>query len=295
MRYLPLFLAAAPAFAQADPLLIVTDIPAMHSLVTQITGDRAEVSVLLDPNADPHHFQLRPSHSREIANADTLIWVGEELTPWLARAHEAIASDTTSLELLDAALNGHEDEGDHSDEHEDDHDHGGINPHVWLGVHETESMLHEIAEHLAEIDPGNSDFYESNAHDAIERLEGVEATIDARFERIRNVPFVVGHDAYGYFVNQFGLNQVETLADIHNSDASVKHMSELSRMAQNGEIVCVFPEVGESDKLAKVLVEGGVRMGAFLDPAGVTLELGPELHNRLLFNLANDIADCLES
>jgi len=319
MRYLPLVLAAAPAFAQAEPLRIVTDIPAMQSLVTQVAGDRAEVSVLLEHNADPHSFQLRPSQSREIANADALIWVGAELTPWLERARHGIASDVLSIELLDIILGGegvgHEDENasndhedeDHHDDHEDDHqdehddheerehDHDGIDPHIWLGVHESEEMLHEIAEHLAEIDPEGADDYEHNAREAIERLESIEDEIAELLDPVHEVPFVVGHDAYSYFVSKFDLNQVETLGDVHNSDASAKHMSALIHMAEHSEITCVFPEVGESDKLAKVLVDEGVRMGAPLDPAGSSLEVGADLHGKILLKLANDFADCLRS
>lgn len=320
MRYLPLILAAAPNFALAEPLRIVTDIPAVQSLVSQVAGDRADVSVLLGANADPHNFQLRPSQSREISNADALIWVGEELTPWLARARDGIAADIISIELL-GIINGednddhhgheseedHAVEGDHDEDHQDEHDdhsgevddhghdHDGIDPHIWLGIHESEEMLHEIAEHLAEIDPEGTEVYEHNAHVAIERLEVIEDQITDLLEPVHEVPFVVGHDAYSYFVTEFNLNQVETLGDIHNSDASAKHISSLVHMAEHGEIACVFPEVGESDKLAKVLVEEGVRLGAPIDPAGSSPEHGPDLHGQLLLNLANDIAECLSS
>ena len=70
MRILPLLIAALPLTAQAEPLTVISDIPPVQSLVMQVMGDRGTVEVLLEPNADPHHFQLRPSQSRMIANAD---------------------------------------------------------------------------------------------------------------------------------------------------------------------------------------------------------------------------------
>lgn len=309
MRYQALALIAAPVFAQAEPLSVVTDIPPVHSLISQVLGDRGDVSVLLGQNADPHHFQLRPSQSRDLANSDLLIWIGEEMTPWLARARDGVAADVPSLAFLELETgeghgeddhdDGHDEDGhdDGGEEHDDDHGHGhdGVDPHIWLSTHEAEMMLHEIAEHLGELDPEGAEIYEANADAALERIEALEHEIEHAIEDVLDVPFVVGHDAYGHFVDQFGLNAIDSLADVHDSAPSAKHVSELIELAEQGKIACVFPEIGESTKLAETLAAEGVRLGAALDPAGSALQLGPELHSQLLINLANNLKDCLDS
>jgi zinc transport system substrate-binding protein len=137
-------LVAQPALA--DPPAIVTDTPVAHSLVSMVTGDLAEPVLLLDAGADPHHFQLRPSQARAVAQADLVVWMGPALTPWMARAVEALA-DGAALELLetegvrlqpflesrltggaapsDADEHGHvPDHDDHHDHAHDDHGHG---------------------------------------------------------------------------------------------------------------------------------------------------------------------------
>ena len=283
MRALFLLISGLPALASADPLRVVTDIPPVHSLVSQVMGDRGEVSVLLGQNADPHHFQLRPSQSREIARADLLVWVGEELTPWLARAHEGIASDVQSLTFLE------------SDEDHDDGGHHGEDPHIWLETHEAEEMLQAIVTQLSVLDPDGAETYQANGVAAIDRLDELEAEIAEKLAPVSEVPFVVGHAGYGYFVEQFGLTMIDSLTDVHDSPASAKHVSKLARLARDGGIACVFPEVGESDKLASVLVGNGAKMGAALDPAGVGFKLGPDLHRELLMKLADDIQACLAS
>jgi zinc transport system substrate-binding protein len=82
-----LTLAAAPA--AADVPVVVTDTPVVHSLVSLVMGDLGEPTVLVEPGADEHSFQLRPSQAAALADAGLVFWVGEELTPWLARALEA--------------------------------------------------------------------------------------------------------------------------------------------------------------------------------------------------------------
>ena len=119
MRLAALVLCALPFAAQADPLKIVTDIAPVQSLVAQVIGNRGEVSALLEPNSDPHHFQLRPSQSRDLARADLLVWVGEPLTPWLARAKEGVAAGVESLSFLDSASNSAQSGDGHG--HGDDH------------------------------------------------------------------------------------------------------------------------------------------------------------------------------
>jgi zinc transport system substrate-binding protein len=97
------------------------------SLSSSRTGRRPE-----------HSFQLRPSQAAALADAGLVFWVGEELTPWLARALEATSGTATTVALLDvpgvtlmeygdgSGAHSHGDHGhDHAaaDDHAHDHDH----------------------------------------------------------------------------------------------------------------------------------------------------------------------------
>ena len=82
-------LLATPTLAEVPA--IVADTPVTASLVQQVLGDLGQPVLLLDKGADPHDFQLRPSQARALQDADLLICVGPELTPWLDRAATQIA------------------------------------------------------------------------------------------------------------------------------------------------------------------------------------------------------------
>ena len=102
MRYIiSLPLAILPLPLMAEVPAVVTDIPPVHALVSQVMGDLGAPVLLLEKGADEHDFQLRPSQMQSIAYADVVIWVGRELTPWLDRALEGSAA--ASLPLLDAS------------------------------------------------------------------------------------------------------------------------------------------------------------------------------------------------
>jgi len=133
MRYIiTLAFASAPAFAPAfaEVPKVVTDIPPVHALVAQVMGDLGEPTLLLARGADEHDFQLRPSQAAEVAEADLVVWIGPELTPWLDSALTVRPEGAAALALLDAEVTrlraygeAHGDHDDHAEAGPDEHGH----------------------------------------------------------------------------------------------------------------------------------------------------------------------------
>lgn len=125
--------------AIADVPGVITDIAPVHSLAAMVMGDLGKPEILLPPGASPHNFALRPSAARNLSNADIVIWIGADFTPWLSRPLQALAPDATSLELIEVPTTftlpyRHEvifntASGGHSDAHDDDHHHAQSDAH----------------------------------------------------------------------------------------------------------------------------------------------------------------------
>ncbi|MCC5964463.1 MAG: zinc ABC transporter substrate-binding protein, partial [Rhodobacteraceae bacterium] len=115
----------------AQDLKVVTDFQVTHSLVSMVMGGDTAATLLLDQGGDPHSFQLRPSQAQALADADLVIWVGEELTPWMARALSGTETQADIVTLIEADglhlqdfAHGHShSHDDHGHSHDDDHDH----------------------------------------------------------------------------------------------------------------------------------------------------------------------------
>ena len=90
-------LLATPTLAEVPA--IVADTPVTASLVQQVLGDLGQPVLLLDKGADPHDFQLRPSQARALQDAGLLIWMGPEMTVWLADAADLLGEDR-QMQLL---------------------------------------------------------------------------------------------------------------------------------------------------------------------------------------------------
>jgi zinc transport system substrate-binding protein len=165
---IPAFAAAslAAGAAAADVPVVVTDTPVVHSLVSQVMGDLGAPIVLLEPGADPHSFQLRPSQAAALSDAALVFWVGEDLTPGIARGLDSLSDGAKSVALLDAEgvlrIDFGDGSGAHDHDHGDGHDHDHGEKAADAHDHDHDHGHEEAAAHDHDHDHGHE---EADAHD----------------------------------------------------------------------------------------------------------------------------------
>lgn len=324
MRYIITLLATAtPALAEVPK--VVADIPPVHALVAQVMGDLGSPELLLAKGADEHDFQLRPSQAGAVADADLVIWIGPELTPWLDGAMDARPEGAAALALLDAegtmrmnyaegaeqghdhgAEEGHEEGHGHDHAKEEGHDHAaeeghdheghshsGEDPHAWLDPGNAQVWLGLIAGELGRLDPENAAVYAANAAAAGEQVAALDAELTALLAPVKGKPLVTFHDAYGYFAAHYGLTFAGSIAVGDASSPGAARLAELRSTMEAGDVLCIFPEVQHDASLVAQMAEGtGAKIGGALDPVGSSLEAGPGAYAALLSGIARTIADC---
>lgn len=290
MRYIITLLASTtPALAEVPK--VVTDIPPVHALVAQVMGDLGQPVLLLAKGADEHDFQLRPSQAGAVADADLVVWIGPELTPWLDSAMDSRAEGAAALALLDAE--GTRRRGYDGGHDQAGHDHGTDDPHAWLDPGNAQVWLELIAGELGRLDPDNAATYAANATAAGESIARLDAEVAAILGPIKGKPIVTFHDAYGYFADHYGLTLSGSISLGDATSPGAARLSALRGELVAGAAVCLFPEVQHDPALAEQLVEGtSVRIGGALDPVGSSLEAGPGAYAALLRGIAQTIVDC---
>ncbi len=302
-------LTAAPALllaaaARAEVPAVVTDIPAVQSLAAQVMGDLGAPAILLERGGNAHGYQMKPSQARALQKADLIFWVGPEMTPWLDRAIDGVALSGRPVALLHAegtfrrtfGAEGHAHEGeDHApDAREDEEAHTVTDPHAWLDPANAQAWLGVIAAELAAADPGNAATYSANAAAAARRIAALDAQIAAELAPVKDRPFVVVHDAYGYFADHYGLTIAGTVSPGDAAEPGAERLNGIRRLLEEAAAVCIFPEAQHDPRQIAALVDGTpVRLGGALDPEGSSLPFGPELYPALLTGLATTIVDCL--
>ena len=297
--------------AQAEVPRVVTDLPAVAALVQQVMGDLGQPETLIEAGSDAHHYQLRPSQARSLQETQLLIWIGPELTPWLERLASGMGHETTSLALMDlpgthrqdfgaSAADEHDHGHEHEDEHEaeaeaaQDHDHSGLDPHAWLDPGNGQLWLGAIADALSTRDPENAETYAANAARARDDLAALDVELRSSLAPLAGKPFVVFHDAYGYFTSHYGLMPAVAISLGDASTPSAARLSEIRDRIRTDGAICIFPEANHDAGLIAAVSDGTeLRQGQPLDPEGSLLPAGPDHYTALLRAMARSLTDCL--
>ncbi len=275
-------LLATPTLAEVPR--VVTDFAPVRSLVSEVMGDLGEPVALLPAGADPHDFQLRPSQANLLAEADLIFWTGPDLIPALGNVLAALAPEGKSVALLT--------EGGGTTRSFAD---GGTDPHGWLDPLNAMAWLTTIAQDLSVRDPQNAATYSANAAQSIATLRALDGDLIARLAPVRNRPFVVYHDALGYFTDHYGLAVAGAIELGDAASPSAAHLARIQYILAANPGICVFPEVGRDARFIAALSEGlAVKVGAALDIEFIDLPAGPGQYAAVLRNLTLGLVDCLK-
>lgn len=311
---LPLILAAA---ASAEVPSVAVDIAPVHSLVARVMEGVGSPDLILPSGASPHGYSMRPSEARMLQNADLVVWIGEDLTPWLAGPVATLAGEAESLELLEAEgttvlefregatfeAHGHDEEdhgheehehGDHAHDDGHGHDHHGHDPHAWLDPQNARLWLGVIAEHLAALDPENARTYAANAAAGQAELDALSGEIEAALAPVRAAPFVVFHDAYQYFETRFGVTAAGSITLADASDPSPARIAEIQRKVADLGVACAFAEPQFNPGLIDTVFRGTEARIGTIDPLGSALQPGAQLYPQLLTEMADSLVACLQ-
>ena len=114
------------------------------SLVSQLGGTHVQVlSVVSDPNADPHEYESNTADAQAIANANFIIINGAGYDDWAAKI--IAASNNSNQKVLNVAdLLGKK---------------SGDNPHFWYSPVYVNETVNKMYSELVSIDPTNTAYY----------------------------------------------------------------------------------------------------------------------------------------
>ena len=298
---LPLMLFSGSA--NADGPRGVADIAPIHSLVSMVMDGVGQPHLLVPQNISPHHYSMRPSEAEALQEAQLVVYVGHDMSPWLEPVLETLAASASALDLskVDNIMQLAYREGtifdDHGEEGHDDHahhDHDGVDPHMWLDPMNAKLWLYAIASELTRIDPKNADRYDENARSSSRTITLAMAQAEGHLASGKDNGFLVYHDAYQYFEKRFNRVAVGSISLGDASKPSAKRLRELKVLFEEEGIRCVLTEPQYSSKIVDSVFGGFKPTIGVVDPIGIDLELGKTLYPELLENIALSIAQCVD-
>ncbi|PPJ63244.1 metal ABC transporter solute-binding protein, Zn/Mn family [Cuspidothrix issatschenkoi] len=235
-----------------DKIKVVTTVLPVYLFTQAVTGDVADVKILVPPGTDIHEYQGTPANVRAIATANILIKNGLGLEEFLADTIKN--AENTKLVKIDAskgisAINKiSQIDKTAAGEHKHDHKHQIGNPHVWLDPVLAKQQILNIRDGLIIADPVNKDTYRANAAAYIQKLDNLNNEFQQTLQQTPSCTFITFHDAFPYLAQRYNLKQV-AVVEIPEKQLAPTDIQKVMNTVKKYKVKALFSEPGLDNKL----------------------------------------------
>jgi zinc transport system substrate-binding protein len=260
-----------------ESAVVVKVVAAMYPLefvATEIGGDLISVENFTPPGVEPHDLELSPSQVVALDDAYLLLFISgfqpalEEAAQQSAPANSLDLLKIDGLNLLTANEDSHNHgaENEHADEEAHSDEEMVSDPHVWLDPERLVVVAKAIASKLSEVDPDNSEIYETNVNVFIAELETLDQKFLTGLASCERDLIVTSHAAFGYLADAYGLAQEAISGLSPESEPTPKRLNEIGKEAKADGTTTIFFETLASPKVAQTLADDLNIEAAVLDP-----------------------------
>lgn len=225
-------------------LNVITTIYPVTHFAERVGGDRVTITSLIRPGIEAHDFEPTPGDIRTISSADVLVYVNPAFEGWVEAAIEAADADIVVAETASDLEETGSDDG---------HDHGGIDPHVWLNPAEAIEQVRVIESSFAQADPDGAAVYSRNADALVAELEQIDEEFRTGLSACSLDEIVVSHEAYGHLAERYGLHQVALAGISAEFESTPQKISMVIAEMQSRGIKYILQEPILSDDLAETV------------------------------------------
>ena len=267
------------------PVVVVT-YSVIGDVVAQLVGDKAVVNVLIPDGQDPHEFQPSAKDIETLSNAAIVVSNGLDFEEGLEDVLENVVESGNKVFMV----------GEHitvlktkeADDHE--HDHGGVDPHLWLSPGTMLEMLPALTSALSDalgIDLANSSAALTT------NLEELDKEIQQTISGLQDCNLVSGHDEMGYFAARYGCQIIGAIIPSFTttSEATAGELADLKKLIDQYKVAAIFTGLGTNpavaDQLAKELGIKAVTLSThYLD--------GANNYQEFMLRMVTQIAEALK-
>jgi zinc transport system substrate-binding protein len=253
--------ATPPVSPPGGTLSVFVSILPQAYFLERIGGKRVGVEVMVKSGQDPHTFEPTPQQMARLATADAFFRIGVEfentLIPRIQSTMKelALVDCRNKIRLRQMEAHGHDGEEDEEARHEEeghaDEEHEGTDPHIWLSVRNAIGMAGTMHEALLRLDPEGKETYDRGYGDLVGDLEALDQRIARILEPVKGEPFFVFHPSFGYFAEDYGLEQIAV--ETGGAEPSARQLARLIEEARKRGVRVLFVQPQFSRKSAETI------------------------------------------
>jgi zinc/manganese transport system substrate-binding protein len=182
--------AFTPARASDPKIAVVAAENFYGDVAQQVGGERVSViSVLSNPDQDPHLFEITPTTVRQIAAAQVVVYNGAAYDPWMDNILKVTPKPGRAVivaaDLVQKKV--------------------GDNPHLWYDPPTMPAVATAIADALSAADPVHSDGYAARLKTFLASLAPLNEKVAAIRDKYAGVRVTASEPVFGYMASALNL------------------------------------------------------------------------------------------
>lgn len=226
-----------------------------YSYVSNIVGDKATVTPLIDAGFNPHAYKLSPADLTRLKSMDAIVVNGIGHDQFAIEALESLnLSDLTVIQAnADVPLISKRGGQVH-------------NPHTFVSIDAAIRQIYTIAKGIAKLDPANAKYYQRNALMYAKTLRKIKSSALKEVARlnISDIRIASTHGAYGYLLQEFGMTVSAVVEPAHGVSPSASQLQDTINKIRNANVQVLFTELNMANQYINVIEnETGTRIFHF--------------------------------
>jgi zinc/manganese transport system substrate-binding protein len=239
-----LFLAMTIGAAGQDAKLSVVAAENFYGdIVRQIGGDRVEVvSIMSNPDQDPHLFETTPTIVRQVAAAQVVVFNGADYDAWMDKLLEAAPRAERTVVAVAKLVNKK----------------AGDNPHLWYEPTTMPVVARALADAFSKADPAHAADYTRQLQTFIASLDRIYRKIDEIRSKYAGVAVTATEPVFGYMAAALGLkmrNERFQMAVMNDTEPSVREIAAFERDVKEHKVRVLLYNKQASTKLTQRMLD----------------------------------------
>lgn len=234
------------------PVVTVSVLPQLYFL-EELAGDLVEVNVMVPPGASPASYEPDLKQMALLEQSALYLNIGSLgfEQAWLQKIRDLypelrMVSLAESIDQIPQQADDHarQDPGQHNREnpaHEHDghaHEHGSLDPHIWMSARNGRIIARDVASALNELLPEQHALIGQRLRKLDSSLQQLDLEIENRLASLEQRSFMIYHPALGYFARDYQLKQ--HALESEGRAPSVAHMQDMVNLGRKEGIRTVF-------------------------------------------------------
>lgn len=204
--------------------------------IERIAGDYVDVNVMIPPGMNPATCDLNTGQLKSLYDSELCFTIGH--LPFELTHLYPVLQNHKNIRVIDHSEGLSLLSGSCSHTHSEGHEHGGIDPHIWLSPANARQMATTIYETLARHYPEQKERFKDNYEALMQNIDSVAHQAAQVFQNPGEKVFLIYHPALTYFARDYGLEQIAI--EDEGKEPNPVHLKKLIDEAREKGIHLIF-------------------------------------------------------